>query len=55
MDLLIREGLKSAVKTEGVWRIRRLDRSSVIEVFQLEGSGTGQILTEDFKAWREQL
>jgi RAT1-interacting protein len=47
--------LKATITTEGVWRIRRKERSPVIEVFKVEKQGTGQIILQDFIAWRERL
>ncbi|KAK5098808.1 decapping endonuclease targeting mRNA [Lithohypha guttulata] len=40
------EWLKSTITTEGVWRIRKREKSPVLEVFKLEESGTGNILTK---------
>lgn len=45
-------GLKHTIMNEGVWRIRRRERSSVIEVFKTEDSGYGDILSQKFVAWR---
>ncbi|MCJ1322973.1 decapping endonuclease targeting mRNA [Xylographa vitiligo] len=45
--------LQQTITTEGVWRIRRRDRSSVIEVFRHEDSGYGDILSHEFIAWRK--
>jgi hypothetical protein len=47
--------LKKTITSEGVWKIRRVERSPVIEVVKVEASGTGGILTEDFLEWRKQL
>ncbi|MCJ1395238.1 decapping endonuclease targeting mRNA [Xylographa bjoerkii] len=44
--------LKQTITTEGVWRIKRRDRSTVIEVFMHEESGYGDILSHEFVAWR---
>ncbi|CRG88758.1 Decapping nuclease rai1 [Talaromyces islandicus] len=46
------EWLKSVVNTDGTWRIRKREKSPVIEVFKLEESGHGDILSSKFKAWR---
>jgi len=43
--------LKQTITTDGLWRIRRRDRSSVIEVIRL-GEGTGEILSNEFIEWR---
>ncbi|OJJ52592.1 hypothetical protein ASPSYDRAFT_164387 [Aspergillus sydowii CBS 593.65] len=46
------EWLKSTVQEGGTWRLRKQEKSSVIEVFQVEESGTGDILSQDFLSWR---
>ncbi|KAK5077125.1 decapping endonuclease targeting mRNA [Lithohypha guttulata] len=46
------EWLKSTITTEGVWRIRKREKSPVLEVFKLEESGTGNILSDPFIEWR---
>ena len=48
-------GLKRTITTNGVWRIRRRERSSVIEVFQNEESGYGDILPPEFVDWRNSM
>jgi len=35
-----------------VWRIRRREKASVIEVFRVEESGHGDILSQEFLQWR---
>lgn len=45
-------GLKSTISSEGVWKIRRKERSSEIEVFKVEQCGHGDILSEEFVTWR---
>lgn len=47
--------LKATVTGDGVWRIRRKERSSVIEVFKVEKAGYGDILPEEFATWRTKL
>lgn len=37
---------------DGVWRIRRKERTPVIEVFKLEETGHGDILSDEFINWR---
>ncbi|KAF2811150.1 RAI1-domain-containing protein [Mytilinidion resinicola] len=46
--------LKKTITSEGIWKIRRLEKSPVIEVFQVEPSGHGRILTPEFINWRQQ-
>ncbi|KAH8689683.1 putative Dhp1-interacting protein Din1 [Talaromyces proteolyticus] len=46
------EWLKSVVNTDGIWRIRKRDKSPVIEVYKLEESGHGDILSSKFTTWR---
>jgi RAT1-interacting protein len=45
--------LKDTVTTEGVWRIRKRQNTSVIEVFKTEESRFGDILSQAFVNWRE--
>ena len=45
-------GLKKTIISGGVWRIRRRERSPVIEVFKIEETGHGDILTSSFVEWR---
>ena len=40
---------------DGVWRIRRKERSSAIEVFKVEDAGHGDILSDEFINWRIKL
>lgn len=47
--------LKAVVNSEGVWRIRRAERSGVLEVFKIEEVGHGEILSEEFINWRIKL
>ncbi|RDI86536.1 Nitrogen regulatory protein [Venturia inaequalis] len=47
--------LKSTIKGDGVWKIRRAERSPVIEVTKVEATGTGAILSKEFLDWRNQL
>jgi len=49
------EFLKATVTGDGVWRIRRQERSSVIEVFRIEDAGHGDILSDEFINWRIKL
>lgn len=44
--------LKASITTEGVWRIRRQERSSVIEIWKMEETGFGHILSSEFVDWR---
>jgi len=44
--------LKGTITTEGVWRIRRQERSPVIEIFKMEETGYGDILSDEFLDWR---
>ncbi len=43
------------INDEGVWRIRRRPHSPTIEVFRVEETGHGDILTDEFKNWRIKL
>lgn len=46
------EWLKEVIVGEGVWRIRKAEKSSVLEVYKVEEAGTGDILSEVFLQWR---
>lgn len=48
-------GLKQVINDEGVWRIRRKPGASNIEVFRIEETGHGRILTDEFINWRIKL
>jgi RAT1-interacting protein len=39
----------------GVWRIRRQERSPIIEVSKVADHGTGNVISQDFLKWREGL
>lgn len=45
----------STINDEGVWRIRRRPQSPMIEVFKVEETGHGDILSDEFKNWRIKL
>ncbi|KAJ9143854.1 Dhp1-interacting protein Din1 [Pleurostoma richardsiae] len=47
--------LRSRIDDDGVWRIRRRSGSPQIEVFKVEETGHGNILTDDFINWRIKL
>jgi RAT1-interacting protein len=47
--------LKATITSDGVWRIRRKERSSTIEVFEVEEAGHGDILSDEFINWRIKL
>lgn len=46
------EWLKKIIVEEGVWRIQKEERSSILKVFKVEDSGHGDILSENFTRWR---
>ncbi|GAM40798.1 hypothetical protein TCE0_041r13421 [Talaromyces pinophilus] len=46
------EWLQTVINTEGTWRIRKREKSPVIEVFKIEESGHGDILSSNFVKWR---
>lgn len=48
----ILEWLKETITGDGVWRIRKAEKSPCIEVFKLQEGGTGNILSETFLEWR---
>jgi len=47
--------MKTTITEDGVWRIRRKERSPTIEVFRLEETGHGDILSDEFINWRINL
>ncbi|KAK4457849.1 protein rai1 [Cladorrhinum samala] len=47
--------LRQTINDEGVWRIRRLPKAREIEVWRVEETGHGDILTEEFMNWRIKL
>ncbi|KAL8771337.1 MAG: hypothetical protein Q9209_003243 [Squamulea sp. 1 TL-2023] len=49
------EGLKSIIVGDGVWRIRKKEKATVIEVFKIEESGHGDVLSQYFFTWRSKL
>ena len=44
--------LRQTVTTEGVWRIRKRPNVPVLEVFKVEETGCGDILSQTFVHWR---
>lgn len=49
------EFIKATVIGDGVWRIRRKERSPTIEIFKIEETGHGDILSDQFINWRIKL
>ncbi|CZT46342.1 probable Protein RAI1 [Rhynchosporium secalis] len=47
--------LKATIQGDGVWRIRRKERSPTIEVFRIEEAGHGDIISDEFINWRIKL
>lgn len=45
-------GLKSVITEDGVWRIRKREKVPAIEVFKVEETGHGDILSPAFVEWR---
>jgi RAT1-interacting protein len=48
-------GLTENINDEGVWRIKRGPQSPTIELFKVEETGHGNILSDEFKNWRIKL
>jgi RAT1-interacting protein len=48
-------GLTATINDEGVWRISRKPQAPAIEVYKVEETGHGDILSDDFKNWRIKL
>ena len=53
--LILRAGLSQTITDEGVWRIRRSPQAPMIELFKVEDTGHGRILSDEFKNWRIKL
>ncbi|OQD78400.1 hypothetical protein PENDEC_c001G07051 [Penicillium decumbens] len=47
--------LKRTIQGDGTWRIRKQEKSPVIEVFKVEDSGHGDILSSAFTTWRSSM
>ncbi|KAJ5204033.1 uncharacterized protein N7498_004912 [Penicillium cinerascens] len=47
--------LKQTIQEDGIWRIRKQEKSPVIEVFKVEDSGHGDILSSAFTSWRSSM
>lgn len=43
------------VQGEGLWRIRKREKSPVIELFKVEEGGHGDIISPAFMAWRTEM
>lgn len=46
------EWIKTVVTGDGVWRLRKLEKSPTLELFKIEETGHGGILSESFLQWR---
>ncbi|KAF7511275.1 decapping endonuclease targeting mRNA [Endocarpon pusillum] len=46
------EWLKTIITEQGVWRIRKVEKSSRLEIFKIEETGHGDILSRNFMDWR---
>ena len=46
------EWIKSVVAGDGVWRLRKIEKLSRLELFKVEETGHGSILSESFLKWR---
>ncbi|KAH7318536.1 Dhp1-interacting protein Din1 [Stachybotrys elegans] len=49
------EWLMETINDEGVWRICRRPQSPTIEVFKVQETGHGDIISDEFKNWRIKL
>ncbi|RFU26891.1 hypothetical protein B7463_g9439, partial [Scytalidium lignicola] len=47
--------LRETIKGDGVWKIRRREASPVIEIQQVEETGHGDIISDEFINWRIKL
>ena len=46
-------GLRTTVTEGGIWRLQKREKTPTIDVFKLEETGTGDILSRSFLQWRE--
>jgi RAT1-interacting protein len=53
--MLTFSGLSKTINDEGVWRISRRGGSPTIDVYKVEDTGHGDILSDEFKNWRIKL
>ena len=54
-DFHVIAGLRGVITGDGVWRVRRRPRSPVIEVYKVEETGHGKIVTDELINWRIRL
>ena len=47
--------LKQTITTEGVWRLRKRSNVPVLELFKVEETGHGDILSQSFVEWRTDI
>ena len=47
--------LKRTITKDGVWKMRRTERASTIELWKVEETGYGEVLSRDFVDWRQEL
>lgn len=45
--------MRDTITGDGVWKIKKRQGSSSIEVYKVEEDGTGNILSQEFLDWRE--
>lgn len=55
LSWLTKTVLKATIIGDGVWKIRRREKSMAIEVFKVEEKGHGGILSDEFVEWRAKL
>lgn len=48
------EWLRATITEGGTWRIRKREKTPLLEVFKLEETGTGDILSQSFLDWRRE-
>ena len=46
--------LRNTITSDGVWRIRHKQKAASVEIWKMEDSAHGNILSPDFKSWRQQ-
>ncbi|KAI9711964.1 MAG: decapping endonuclease targeting mRNA [Chrysothrix sp. TS-e1954] len=49
------EFLQQHINGEGIWKIKRNDKSNTVDIWRVEQTGTGDILSREFLSWRRDL
>lgn len=47
--------LRQTIVGRGVWKIRRRQGSPIVEVFRIQDTGHGEIVSQEFVEWRQKM